>query len=48
MKKVEEDKCDAAVKYEAEQNCTGEETCKGDWFTGPWSPVSQFIAFNAF
>jgi len=42
VKKVEESKCDAAVKYETKQNCTGEEVCKGDWFTGPWSPVSVF------
>lgn len=41
VKKVEDTKCDAALKYEAEKNCTGEEECKGDWFSGPWSPVSR-------
>lgn len=39
IKKVEDDKCDAAEKYESEQSCMGEEECKGDWFAGPWSQV---------
>lgn len=46
IKKVEDDKCDAALKYESEKNCTGEEECKGDWFSGPWSPVSKFDLKN--
>lgn len=45
IKKVEDDKCDGSKKYESMMNCTGEqETCAGEWFTGPWKDVSTIEA----
>ncbi|XP_050528636.1 papilin isoform X2 [Daktulosphaira vitifoliae] len=41
IKKVDSTKCDLAKKYEDTKNCTGKETCKGEWFSGPWSACSK-------
>lgn len=38
---MEDDKCNPEEKYESEKDCVGEEVCKGDWFAGPWSAVSN-------
>jgi len=39
IKKVDNVKCDPSKKYEDTKNCTGKETCKGEWFSGPWTAV---------
>lgn len=39
--KVDDEKCDKEAKYSSEQDCVGEEECKGDWFAGPWSEVTR-------
>lgn len=44
LKFVEDDKCDPAKKYDGLKNCTGEqESCAGEWFSGPWSKVFIFL-----
>jgi hypothetical protein len=39
IKKVDSVKCDPSKKYEDTKNCTGKETCKGEWFASPWTAV---------
>ncbi|XP_060859868.1 papilin isoform X4 [Metopolophium dirhodum] len=41
IKKVDNVKCDPSKKYEDTKNCTGKETCKGEWFSGPWTACSK-------
>ncbi|XP_022174083.1 papilin isoform X3 [Myzus persicae] len=41
IKKVDNIKCDPSKKYEDTKNCTGKETCKGEWFSGPWTACSK-------
>ncbi|XP_027848870.1 papilin isoform X1 [Aphis gossypii] len=41
IKKVDSAKCDPSKKYEDTKNCTGKETCKGEWFSGPWTACSK-------
>ncbi|XP_060846635.1 papilin isoform X4 [Rhopalosiphum padi] len=41
IKKVDSVKCDPTKKYEDTKNCTGKETCKGEWFSGPWTACSK-------
>uniref|UniRef100_A0A2S2NKI7 Papilin n=1 Tax=Schizaphis graminum TaxID=13262 RepID=A0A2S2NKI7_SCHGA len=41
IKKVDSVKCDPSKKYEDTKNCTGKETCKGEWFSGPWTACSK-------
>ena len=40
FKKVDNSKCDVALKYEDKQECKVEGECKGEWFYGPFSSVS--------
>jgi len=42
IKKVDNIKCDPIKKYEDSKNCTGKETCKGEWFSGPWTAVRTY------
>ncbi|XP_011689368.1 PREDICTED: papilin isoform X5 [Wasmannia auropunctata] len=41
VKKVPDENCDSAKKFENTKNCTAEEPCKGEWFAGPWSKCSK-------
>ncbi|XP_025408017.1 papilin isoform X2 [Sipha flava] len=41
IKKVDSVKCDPSKKYEDTKNCTGKETCKGEWFASPWTACSK-------
>uniref|UniRef100_A0A8D8Q017 Papilin n=1 Tax=Cacopsylla melanoneura TaxID=428564 RepID=A0A8D8Q017_9HEMI len=41
IKKVEDSKCDPELKYNATENCTSNEPCKGHWMAGPWSQCSK-------
>ncbi|XP_050439361.1 papilin isoform X2 [Adelges cooleyi] len=41
IKKVDVAKCDPNKRYEDTKNCTGKETCKGEWFSGPWSACTK-------
>lgn len=43
IKKVDSAKCDPSKKYEDTKNCTGKETCKGEWFASPWSAVRNIL-----
>ncbi|XP_058806520.1 papilin [Phymastichus coffea] len=42
MTKVSDDKCEPDEKYNSTKECRAEtDTCKGEWFAGPWSECSQ-------
>lgn len=41
IKKVEDDKCDAEEKYNDTKDCAAKDECTGEWFSGPWSGVSD-------
>lgn len=43
IKKVDSVKCDPSKKYEDTKNCTGKETCKGEWFASPWTAVRNIL-----
>jgi hypothetical protein len=42
---VDDDKCEAELKYSAEEECVSEEKCGGEWFTGPWTQVCVSTIF---
>ncbi|CAG9813449.1 unnamed protein product, partial [Phaedon cochleariae] len=40
--KVEDAQCDPSKHFETIKNCTGEEeSCEGEWFSGPWGECSK-------
>jgi len=39
-------KCDPNKKYEDTKNCTGQETCTGEWFSGPWTAVCIYLHYG--
>ncbi|XP_034936854.1 papilin isoform X2 [Chelonus insularis] len=42
LKKVSDDNCDAAKRYNDTKECTADIVeCKGEWFAGPWSKCSK-------
>lgn len=42
VQEVEKDKCDPSKNFELIKDCVGEqETCFGEWFSGPWADCSK-------
>ncbi|XP_034239314.1 papilin isoform X2 [Thrips palmi] len=38
---ADDDKCDPELKYHDSEECVGNATCKGAWYSGPWSECSK-------